>query len=283
MPSAKTSGVSQLRAAQDRLAARTPRIVTGPHQAWIETPEFERPYSPRAIAFVADVLAGKYKHERVGRFSPSSMGTCLRRTAFGFAGAPQMGEDPDSIDLMGLGTWGHLRWQAEGMSWPPERPYILDGEVWVHRPELLTGGSMDATLWDGSLFELKTAAFGKFRDVATANEPYEPHRVQVGVYFILSEALEDGPINDASIVYEERATGQFVEFRYERNERDDRAAAAMLQELGNHVADDTLPEMLPECEERRREGQFSKTPQWKICPFRKWCPKATKLKVLEAA
>src|SRR5258708_6647327 len=56
-----------------------PLVVTAPHSQWLLDPDHLRVYTPEAIQFVADALAGKFKHERTGRFSPSSIGGCKRR------------------------------------------------------------------------------------------------------------------------------------------------------------------------------------------------------------
>src|SRR3954454_7159251 len=130
----------------------SPLFVTGPHTEWMERPEEEQIYSPEAIRFVGDVMAGKYARPRAGRFSPSSIGKCPRRLLFGFAGAPQVGENPDSSDLKGLGKWGHLRWQAEGLS----MGWMEAGEVWTFDPVRRVGGSIDGMNADDSVFELKT-------------------------------------------------------------------------------------------------------------------------------
>lgn len=230
-------------------------VVTKYHADWIELPPDEQTYTPEAIQFVADALAGKFKHPRVGRFSPSSLGMCQRRLHFGYEGAPQVGEDLDASDLMGLGTWGHLRWQAEGLS----QGYMLEAEVWVHDPDLNVGGSMDAALLDGSGFELKTvrtSLYNKF--VVNEREPKWEHKLQFGAYAIISGRTW------GSIVYEDRANGQFHEFRVEMSGELEKAVFTEIKELNNWLDRGKRPPILDDCE--MRTGYV-----YKSCPYRKVC------------
>src|SRR3954467_9727849 len=99
----------QLRQAQRKL----PLVVPGPHARWLETPEEERVVTEEAAQFAKDVLLGKYKHPRIGRFSASGLGGCERALALGFHGYSKVGENPDSQELMTMGTRDHFWWQVE--------------------------------------------------------------------------------------------------------------------------------------------------------------------------
>ncbi len=246
-----TSNKAMLKAIQ----AGTRLYVTKKHAEWLERPESEQVITETAADFVREALLGKFKHARTGRFSPSSAGGCKRRALFAFYGAPQLGENLDSYDLMGLGTWGHLRWQAEGLSYP----YMHAGEVWVYEPAVRTGGSIDATLLDDSLFELKTVMSSKMNKVLKEDSPLIEHRLQVEVYFELSGA------DIASVVYEDRSTGSFHEFRYRSDPRTRTQAVEWVNRLNDFEAADQLPDMLDDCE--MRQGQV-----YRNCPYRKHCP-----------
>lgn len=235
-------------------------IVTAPHTAWLETPEIEQSYSEEAIAHVVRVLRGEHKRERTKRFSPSSMGECNRRVVFGYVGAPRLGEDPDNLDLMGLGNWGHLRWQAEGLS----QGWLTRAEVWSMDRAYPAGGTLDGVLLDGSIFELKTTRSQLFTKIVDReNEPNFHHLLQVHAYMRFTRRSK------ASIVYEARDSGQFHEFRVQRDPDISKIVAELLEELTQYVADDELPPMLDDCEMRR--GDY-----YKRCPFRKYCPTATR-------
>lgn len=230
-------------------------VVTRYHADWLELPPDLQQYTPEAIQFVADALAGKFKHPRPGRFSPSSLGMCQRRLVFGYEGAPQAGEDLDASDLMGLGTWGHLRWQAEGLS----QGYMLEGEVWVHDPDLRTGGSMDANLQDNSVFELKTTRtklYNKF--VVQDQAPKWEHQLQFGAYALISGRTW------GSIVYEDRANGSFHEFRVEMSGELEKAVLREIGELNAWLEKERRPLILDDCE--MRTGYV-----YRSCPYRKYC------------
>jgi hypothetical protein len=247
----------------DAVNGTAARVVTGPHSRWLETPEEDRVVTEEAAQFAKDVFLGKFKHRRSGRFSPSSIGKCGRRSLFGFAGAPQLGVDLDAIGLMSIGTQDHLYWQVEGLS----VGWMLDAEVWTWDPHYRIGGSIDGLLHDWSLFELKTVIGGKYsRIVSIDDEPDYEHRLQFQAYKH-TEGVETG-----SIVYQERATGQFHEFRVEAEDALEKDLIGKLEELNNHVEDRTLPPMLNDCE--MRSGAV-----YRSCPYRKYCRTANTLTI----
>lgn len=233
-------------------------VVTGPHSRWLETPEEEQIYSEEALRFIDAVLRRKFKHPRTLRFSPSSMGECARRNVFGYAGAPQIPPDIDNQEMMDHGSWGHLKWQAEGLT----VGYMTAGEVWVFNEDLRSGGSMDATLVDGSGFELKTAGgFVYTKIVQVERQPKIENRMQVSNYQLLSD------IDWFSIVYEDRSSGSFHEYRVPRDSRVEREVIRRLRSYSSYVDADELPPMLDLCEQK-------KGVVYKRCGFRKICPKA---------
>lgn len=236
-------------------------MVVGPHTQWLETPENDRLYTEAAITFVTDAMAGKYKKARPGRLSPSGLGDCQRRVLFSYAGAPALGENPDTHELFGLGNWGHYKWQAEGLS----MGWLAQAEVWQHRPELNMGGSLDGVLEDDSIFELKTTrSFIYNRIVSRERTPKWEHLLQLHGYLALTER------NWASLVYEDRDSGNYHEYRIERDQKIDTQLHQRLDRLNDHISDDTLPVMLDDCE--LRQGKI-----YHSCPFRKYCPTATQI------
>ena len=240
-----------------RLADRGDKLFFAPrHAAWVELPESEQIYTEAAADFVHMAMMNSYKHERSGRISPSSLGMCSRRILFGVYGAPKTGENLDSFELMGLGTWGHMRWQAEGLT----RGWIIEAERWVYDELLRMGGSIDAKLSDESLFELKTASMGVYSKIVTRDEgPKAEHLKQTAAYQYLDDA------EWLSLLYEERATGQFHEFRIRRTVERENVMLAEVTMLNKHIDNEELPAMLNDCE--LRLGSV-----YRSCPYRKHCP-----------
>lgn len=232
-------------------------MVTGPHSEWLERLEVEQRPSPKAMAFAIRALLGDYKHERAGRFSPSSMGECARRLVFGYAGAPQLPPDIDNQEMMDHGTAAHLKWQIEGLT----MGYMTEAEVWVDDPDLLVGGSMDAKLHDDSVFELKTAGgFVYNKIVLDQRAPKWENLMQANTYFMLDGA------DWGSVVYEDRSSGQFHEFRVTRDSKIEKEIIRRLRSYKSYVEADELPPVLPDCEVR--VGTV-----YRRCPFRKICLK----------
>jgi 7-keto-8-aminopelargonate synthetase-like enzyme len=94
----------------------------------------------------------------------------------------------------------------------------------VHEEELRCGGSMDATLVDDSIFELKTVIWNKFnRIVMVANWPEYEHLLQTAGYMLLADR------DHASLVYEDRGSGQFHEFRIPRTNKLEREVLRLLK------------------------------------------------------
>lgn len=227
-------------------------IVTSPHYDWMDLPDPERIPSEAALSHVMRTLLQQYKHPRKHRFSPSAMGECARRIVFGWAGAPQKPSDPELDEMAGHGSFGHLRWQFEGLS----MGYMKAAEVWVEDKDMMSGGSMDGELIDGSVFELKTKVPGVYnRVVVDLREPIWENLLQVHNYFLLSGA------DWASIVYEDRAYGNFHEFRVARDSKIEREVIRRLNSYRRYVEDDLLPPILADC-----ELAMGKT--YKQCPYR---------------
>lgn len=234
----------------------TELYVTGPHYEWLERLEHEQMPSQKAMAHVIRELLRQNKHARAGRFSPSGLGGCPRRMLFGYAGAPQIPADTGSMEIFDHGTIVGLRWQIEGIT----MGWMQEAEVWVEDPDLLVGGSLDGMNADGSVFEMKSAAPSVFNKVVSEQRaPKFEHLMQTTTYMMLAGA------DHASIVYEDRAYGNFHEFRIERDPKIEREAIRRLRSYGRYVEDDVLPDMLAECEMR-----VGKAYKW--CPYRKICP-----------
>lgn len=242
------------------------KVVTGPHVDWLERLEHEQIPNQKAMHHVIRVLLRQYKHQRKGRFSPSNMGECPRRILFSYAGAPELQADIDNQEMMDHGSFGHLKWQIEGLT----MGYMTEAEVWVHDEDLMTGGSIDGVLHDGSLFELKTAAMSAYnRIVVDLRQPKYENLLQLAIYFLLTGE------SWASVVYENRGIGDFHEFRVQADMDIEREVIRRLASYRRYVEDDALPPMLDMCEQRI--GQV-----YRRCPFREICPIPKKLSDVES-
>lgn len=236
-------------------------VVTHPHSNWMETPEEEQVYSEEAIQFAIDVWHRKFKHPRPGRFSPSAMGECHRRVVLGFAGAPQVPPAAENQEMMDHGTWTHLKWQMEGIT----LGYMKAAEVWTYDKDLLCGGSMDAKLIDGSGFELKSAGLSIYnRIVGREGWPKFENLLQDATYKLLDD------FDWSSVVYEDRSSGNFHEFRVPRQRKYEDEVIKRLKSYKAFAEADELPPVLDECE--MKVGTT-----YKRCPFRKVCLKAKSL------
>ena len=241
-------------------------VVTPLHTQWLELPEDERyeRTTEEAAQFAKDVLLGKYKRPRVHRFSASGLGGCERRLLFGYAGVEQLGEDPDAQDLMSMGSHDHLFWQVEGLS----MGWLKLCERFVLNKRTRVGGSIDGIIFDDSIWELKTVTTGKFSKMTDQNWPFHDHLVQADEYG------EQWGSDYISIVYQDRQYGTYREFRIERDDKINKWRLELIERLNNHLADDTLPPMLADCE--IRVG-----PTYRQCPYRKYCPSATRVSLEE--
>jgi hypothetical protein len=249
--------VTSLKALINSAASGEQLIVTGPHYDWIERLETDKVPSPKAVAHAIRAYLRFYKRPRAGRFSASAMGGCRRATVFGYANAPQVKTETAGEEIFDHGTVSHLRWQMEGLT----MGYMRAAEVWVEDKDLRVGGSMDADLENGDVFELKSCAPSVYRRVVEeAQWPKAENIAQADTYML----LRDAPY--VSLVYEDRSYGDFHEFRVARDARRERNILRELRTLNRYVEEDDLPPMLDDCELRLGKA-------YRQCFFRKICPK----------
>lgn len=231
-------------------------IVTGPHYEWMERLETEQVPSQAAVAHALRAYMRAYKRPRSGRFSMSGIGGCTRALALGYAGAPQKGIEAGLQEIMDHGTTDHLRWQMEGLT----LGYMKEAEKWVYDDDLRVGGSIDAELSNGDVFELKSAAPSVYRRIVDEQRYPKPENIAQGDGYMW--AL-DAPY--MSLVYADRSYGNFHEFRIARDATRERELLRRLRSLNRYVDEDDLPPMLPDC-----EIKWGKT--YKECFFRQVCP-----------
>ena len=194
-----------------------------------------------------------------GRIRPSLIGdTCERKHLFSYMGIPQKEKEDSSQDVMDAGTWGHYRWQLAGLSqgWLKDIEIQLSYEPWILR------GAMDGLISDNSGFELKTTNSHKFAEIVKANTPVLAHLMQTHAYM---RALD---LSHFSIVYENRNTAVWKEFRIARMPEIDERLDDLMSSLHGHIDNQTLPEMLSGCIKQTGKS-------YEFCDWSAVCPKVT--------
>lgn len=115
-------------------------ILTPKLSRWVETHD-ELAFSPEHVAIIAELLMGKHKMDRTGRFGPSGRGACLRQQIFNFLGVDGKVSHGGGMKMI---FWdGHNAHMVKQL-------ILLDAgladdvEVEVHVPALRSRGLIDA-------------------------------------------------------------------------------------------------------------------------------------------
>lgn len=231
--------------------------ITIRHERWL-TENANPKYSDRALLFAADQLKGISGSQRLRKkmFRASAAHDCARKQVFKYLGMPARDEIESRLsNIFATGNFLHLKWQMQGLT----EGWLTECEVPVDRPELNAGGTMDGVLYTGGGFEFKTIndrGYGK----VTSFGPLEGHLAQTDNYMYL------GDLDHFSIVYENKNTGEWREFRVGRDENRMRDAKEGFERLNEHLANKTLPKILSDC-------QIQEGTTYRQCAFRDICLK----------
>lgn len=233
--------------------------ITVRHERWLVA-NANPVFSPRAIEFASKALAGEVggKRSRKPGFRASGMGKCPRARVFARIGTEGLAEQYDSTlsNIFFTGNVMHLKWQLAGLT----EGWMVDAEIPMHSDEHDLGGTADGLVYDGSLFEFKTI-YNRGYQWVLGNGPNPEHLRQVGAYKILNPDL-----SAASIVYENKNTGEWREFRVYFTDVVMEPVHRELGMLRAAVRDRELPETKDAC--RMRTGT-----EYRRCPFRDVCLK----------
>lgn len=204
--------------------------------------------TPDAIETVTEAMKADFgsgrRSDGSGRFRPSMIGNpCQRAQVLSYLGFPQRESVEIYVQMADAGSWLHYKWQAEGLS----AGWLTDIEVQVEIPEWGLRGSVDGRCKDGSVFELKTVGNDKYygrrgtKPVSEWEQPVAEHIRQVDAYMFATGAQA------ASIVYVNRDSGAFREFRVNRDS--DRMASLheFVQEMIASIESKKLPVIQPGC------------------------------------
>lgn len=231
--------------------------ITVRHERWLEA-NHNPVYTEDALAHAAKVLEGTSGSSRLRKrmFRASSAGMCERQQLFKITGVK--GRDDISSSLANIfltGNYLHLKWQMAGLT----EGWLVRAEVPVDRDDLNAGGTMDGVLYTGGGFEFKSINSRGFGSVMLYGPKWE-HVFQVHHYMYM------GDFEYFSVVYENKDTGEWREFKVDRNEEIIEQSKAALERLNQLLADRYLPPMLDDC--------VAKTGmRYRNCAYRDMCSK----------
>jgi len=231
--------------------------VTVRHEKWL-THNSNPVYSDKALEFAADQLAGVTGSSRLRKrmFRASAATTCTRAQVFKWIGVPVRQDiDSKTAGIFATGNFMHLKWQMAGLT----EGWLEEAEIPVDREDLHAGGTMDGVMYEGGGFEYKTINDRGFNKV-TSFGPLDGHLYQVHNYMYLGE------IDHFSVVYENKNTAEWREFRVERDDFLITQAEVRFTQLNEYVDAEALPKILPDC--KVEEGI-----QYRQCPYRDMCLK----------
>jgi hypothetical protein len=231
--------------------------ITVRHEKWL-TNNSNPKYSADALIFAQQQLAGVTGSQRLRKqmFRASSATDCKRKQIFAFIKAPRRDEIESRLaGIFATGNFMHLKWQMAGLT----EGWLVRAEVPVDKDDLNAGGTMDGVLYTGGGFEFKTINDRGYQMVLM-NGPQPGHISQVHNYMYL------GDIDHFSIVYENKNTAEWREFKIERDEYLIEQAKKGFEELNEHLDKKRLPKMLSDCE-------IGEGATYRQCPFRDICPK----------
>lgn len=253
--------------------------VTVRHERWMLA-NSDPVYSEAAIQFSDDFLRKRIGGNRVGRrlrFRASGMGKCARSRVFSRIGHKGISEDFSSsqANIFATGNFMHRKWQMAGITegWIPTRAeewVTRDGqkrstrvlaEVPMDSEEYDLAGTADGFIWDGSLFEFKTINSNGWQWIRSKGVPDRNHRLQTAAYKLL-----DPTLTAASIVYENKDTGEWREVRSYFDDEIMQAVIDEIDELTHSIETQVLPPVLNKCS--TGEGM-----EYRRCPYRDSCLK----------
>lgn len=248
-----------------RKAQDTTQIVTPAYRRWLRNHSDDP--KPQWVADLIHAELTKRQRVRVGSFSGSTAGSCLRAQEFGFMGVHPPVEAKPSTDLLSIfddGRWRHLRWQANLLA-----AGILTGiELSLPWPAMRSAGSMDGygVVWDshgneawrGKEFGLELKGVNGFqfsKIVKMKNpQPTDKHLAQIDRYFLSSG------FDLFVVLYECKLTQATHEWVIERDEQRIQDSLEELQELNDAVDNKDIHPQLISCSKRMG-------PSWAGCPY----------------
>lgn len=244
--------VSNLR----KLLAGSDLPVTVAHERWLAK-NSSADYSDKAIEFAQKALSQEVggSRNRTTMFRSSSVGSCERRQVYRGVGTEEKKViDGKLANIFHTGNFLHLKWQMAGIT----AGWLVEAEVSADREDLNFGGTLDGIIVDGSGFEFKSINARGFSQTETYG-PKKDHIHQVHAYMLLRP-----DIKEFSIVYENKDSGEWREFRVNRDQATIDEISENIRSLNKFVIAKELPQIKSKCLEQ--EGY-----EYRGCPFRDRC------------
>lgn len=224
--------------------------LTDPNRSFID------PKDQAQKDLLVRLLSKRDEGYRAGAFHPSSVTSCMRSQVFGFLGVPPKRViSPGLQNIFNDGTWRHARWQITLLS----AGILTAVEVPIDYPPLRISGSLDG-INDQREFDLEFKGINQWQYESIKSEPRPEHIIQKHAYWLY------GPYDwhIGSLIYENKGTSQYHEHIVRWDQKIADVVHKVVEELNEHVNDETLPPVLAEC--KAEEGET-----WKGCPYAYVC------------
>ena len=248
-------------------ASKSNLPVTVRHEKWlVENPNAN--YSAKALEFAALVLSnelgGSRRRERM--FRASGLSYCDRRRVMHFMGMQEKKTiDSHLSNIFHTGNFIHLKWQMAGLT----EGWLMEAEVPADNPELGLGGTLDGVLFDYSGLEVKSINERGYKGVMTYGVKQDHYKQVQGCMLLRPD------IDRFSVIYENKNTGDWREFRVERDESFIEGLRLEIAALRESAEKGPLPAILSDC--KQETGST-----YRNCPFKEQCFGATHAKLRTA-
>lgn len=238
--------------------------ITVRHEQWL-IDNSNATYNEKALEFATLVLShdvgGARRRERM--FRASGLSYCDRRRVLAYMGMQERKiADSHLSNIFHTGNFIHLKWQMAGLT----EGWLAEAEVPADNREIGLGGTLDGILCDGSGFEAKSINERGYKGVLTYGIKKDHYKQVQGCMLLRPD------IKKFSLLYENKNTGDWREFRVERDEEAIEAIRKEIGELRKAAETGPLPPVRSDC--AAGEGTF-----FRQCPFREECRAATHAKV----
>jgi CRISPR/Cas system-associated exonuclease Cas4 (RecB family) len=257
--------------------SKTGLPVTNWVYEWRKSAQEPSEWAIEAVAhnLLNDVLSGR-RSDGSGRFRPSMIGNdCARAQVFSYLGFEQAEGREDWNQMAETGSWLHYKWQYEGLA----AGWLVETEIQVEIPEWNLRGAVDGLCVDDSVFELKTMGkdkyMGKQRNLPVSKweKPKWDHIRQVHAYMHATETRQ------ASIVYVDRDSNKFREFRVNWDQQLFEEMDAFVKHMQASIRAQQLPPILPSCEAIMESGDVKAFDardkmRFNFCNYREICQTA---------
>jgi len=223
-------------------------------------------YNEDALAFGAYALSGARPERRRRLLNASQATWCMRQRMFEWL--RMEGKTPPTPELQNtfeIGSFMHLKFQMAGLT----EGFLVEVErdMADYDEDHCFGARIDGVGFDGRMVEYKSARPDAYKKMVDERRPAFPYTAQTHYALILSD--ED----EASIVVENKGTGEWTEFPIRRSEYFTNLVLDEVDAFALYRKAKELPPRLPACQAVLDNG-YGKAPICGSCPFAGICPTA---------